>query len=700
MVGFLFGEGQRERSAAELWQQRQRLEQMASQATAQTPRNVGEGIASIGQALFSRIGGNRLAPFENDERARIAQMLGSMQGGGMPMMPPPMPPQGMPPQGMAAPQMPAQTPQIPQGLPMPPDVQTGVLPPSGGPQVPSFPPVSPDAMLPPQIRQAVDRVDPQPQMGLGAAQPASGPESAIVQGLMERGMPPHIAEGFVMNFRDESGLDPGINEISPLVPGSRGGFGLAQWTGPRRRELEAFAASRGVPVSDKNMQLDFLMQELSGSERRAAERIMQSGSREEAADAILRNFLRPAQEHVNSRSQRYLSGQGPAGGIRPPSQGGGAGGGMMPGGMGGGPDMAIVMQLAEIAGNPYANEGQRMIAQALIGQNMQAGDPMRQLQMQMMQAQLGQMTQPQMPDPTTAMREYELATQQGFQGSFLDYQNAVSEARRPQTNVSVNTGEAPGPRLMGNDGLIAIPDDSVEGGFRFEVAPNSPADLSRQEAERERQFASEVVLTAGQTVFEDTSRALEILDRSGNLAAGPGAFLSRIPATDARTLRGHIESVKGNIGIDQLLKIKASGAGLGAIPQAQLDMLAGLLGNLDQAQGPQDLMYNLRRVQEIYMDIVEAEGGDPLQIYADRLDRFGDTGTQPANQAAAPVSPDQVIPPVSPDQVIPPVSPDQVIPPVSFAANPAIQQFASEIGVPPERLWQLMPEEERALWAN
>jgi hypothetical protein len=679
MVGFLFGEGQRERSAAELWQQRQRLEQMANQSTAQTPRNVGEGIAAIGQALFARLGSNRLAPFENEVRAGLQsdldRIIAQQLGGGMPMGGGfPMP---MPPQGMAAPQTPAQAPQIPQGLPMPPDVQTGVLPASGGPQVASLPPVSPDAMLPPQIRQAVDRVDPQPQMGLGVAQPASGPEAAIVQGLMERGMPPHIAQGFVMNFRDESGLDPGINEIAPLVPGSRGGFGLAQWTGPRRRDLEAFAASRGVPVDDKNMQLDFLMQELSGSERRAAERIFAAGTTEEAADAILRDFLRPAQEHVNSRSQRYLSGQGPAGGIRSPSSGGG-----MMGGMGGGPDMAIVMQLAELAGNPYANEGQRAIAQALIGQNMQAGDPMRQLQMQMMQAQLGQMTQPQMPDPTTAMREYELATQQGFQGSFLDYQNAVSEARRPQTNVSVNTGEAPGPRLMGNDGLIAIPDDSVEGGFRFEVAPNSPADLSRQEAERERQFASEVVLTAGQTVFEDTSRALEILERSGNLAAGAGAFLSRIPATNARTLRGHIESVKGNIGIDQLLKIKASGAGLGAIPQAQLEMLAGLLGNLDQAQEPQDLMYNLRRVQEIYMDIVEAEGGDPLQIYADRLDRFGDTGPQPANQAAAPVSP------------------DQVIPPVSFAADPAIQQAASEIGVTVDQLWQMMPEEDRALWAN
>ena len=37
----------------------------------------------------------------------------------------------------------------------------------------------------------------------------------------------HVADGFVMNFKDESGLNPGINEQNPIVPGSRGGFGLA-----------------------------------------------------------------------------------------------------------------------------------------------------------------------------------------------------------------------------------------------------------------------------------------------------------------------------------------------------------------------------------------------------------------------------------------------------------------------------------------
>src|SRR5882672_7744691 len=63
----------------------------------------------------------------------------------------------------------------------------------------------------------------------------------VVDGLTKRGVPEHVAQGVAMNFRDESGLAPGINERNPTS--GRGGFGLAQWTGPRRRNLENYAAS-------------------------------------------------------------------------------------------------------------------------------------------------------------------------------------------------------------------------------------------------------------------------------------------------------------------------------------------------------------------------------------------------------------------------------------------------------------------------
>lgn len=125
------------------------------------------------------------------------------------------------------------------------------------------------------------------------------------QGLIRRGLPAHVADAFILNFQDESGLNPGINEIKPIVPGSRGGFGLSQWTGPRRVAYERFAAGRGASLDDPDAQMDFLMTELQGSEARAARSILSAPDTATAAVAIVRDFLRPAPEHLARRSAKY-----------------------------------------------------------------------------------------------------------------------------------------------------------------------------------------------------------------------------------------------------------------------------------------------------------------------------------------------------------------------------------------------------------
>lgn len=137
-----------------------------------------------------------------------------------------------------------------------------------------------------------------------------GPTNAAVirEGLLRRGMPAHVADAFIMNFSDESGLNTGINEANPIVEGSRGGFGLAQWTGPRRRALEAFAEQRGKPVADLDTQLDFLMMEMQGPESNAAQHILSAQDTPQAAAAIVNKFLRPAEEHRARRESQYLGG--------------------------------------------------------------------------------------------------------------------------------------------------------------------------------------------------------------------------------------------------------------------------------------------------------------------------------------------------------------------------------------------------------
>lgn len=243
-----------------------------------------------------------------------------------------------------------------------------------------------------------------------APSPSGGNADAIRQGLIQRGLAPHVADGFIRNFQDESRLDPTINEHSPLVPGSRGGFGLAQWTGPRRRALEQYASSKGVAPGDMGIQLDFLMSELQGPESRAAKAIMAAPDSNSAAVAVLNNFLRPAESHRAKREARYMgqpaaqppvqAGSPPpapqqpqqASAVVAPSQGGGIG----------------LPQLLQAAQNPWVAQNPLYsgIINTLIENQLQLGkplDPMTKLQMEKLAIEIEQARNPQM-SPADAAR--------------------------------------------------------------------------------------------------------------------------------------------------------------------------------------------------------------------------------------------------------------------------------------------------------
>ena len=131
-------------------------------------------------------------------------------------------------------------------------------------------------------------------------------QSEVYEGLIDRGVSEHIAIGFMSNFSDESAFDIDVTESEDNIHGTRG-RGLYQLTGDRRT---AFEAKYGDDYSVDN-QLDWLVDhELTGTESSAWSKIQDTTTAGEAADSIVRNFLRPAASHRNSRSAKYLDGSG------------------------------------------------------------------------------------------------------------------------------------------------------------------------------------------------------------------------------------------------------------------------------------------------------------------------------------------------------------------------------------------------------
>lgn len=308
-------------------------------ANMSTPQNVGEGLSAIGRALAAKAIDKRTSRADEANRkayeARRGEVFGMLggQGGAQPSY------------GGPAPNM-------------------------AGPTPITFTPETPNpAGLDPSIISAVDRVAPnQPQQ-----MDASAVGTRLLGDLMrDFNLTQEQAAGVVGNLAHETGGFKHMQEISPVVPGSRGGFGFAQWTGPRRKAFEAWSAENGLDPTSYEANYGFLQHELKNTPEGAVlGPLSQAQTADQAAQVFSNQFLRPGVPAMGSRqqfAQKFA-------------------------------DPQVLMALAEVQGDPYASESDKAIASLLMQQTVQAMDPMRQMEMEKARLELDQMRQPEAPKP-------------------------------------------------------------------------------------------------------------------------------------------------------------------------------------------------------------------------------------------------------------------------------------------------------------
>ncbi len=104
------------------------------------------------------------------------------------------------------------------------------------------------------------------------------------------GLTEEQAAGIVGNFGHETGGFKNLQEINPLVPGSKGGWGWAQWTGPRRRSFEAWANERGLDPSSDEANYGFLLKELRTTHKYALDNLRKAGTSAEATEVFERDY--------------------------------------------------------------------------------------------------------------------------------------------------------------------------------------------------------------------------------------------------------------------------------------------------------------------------------------------------------------------------------------------------------------------------
>lgn len=379
----------------------------------------------------------------------------------------------------------------------------------------------------------------------------------VTSGLQDRGLAPHIAEGFAMNLRDESNFNPAANEANPAVPGSRGGFGLAQWTGDRRTGLEDFASQRNVDASNPNMQLDYLANELKGPEATAMQNISATQNPNYAAASIAKYFLRPAPQNLQARISDYQ-------------------------------DRAPSNQVAQDGGDMAALPG------AEPAQNFQTpGQPTRQEDIAALLS--NDFIDPQIKSLLLKRLLPEESSPVEVNGRLVNPQTGqviadFSDAKAPKTaEINGETVEWTG------EGWRPV---KVPG-----MGPSKP-ELARQSQ-----------LNQADIVTTDIGRALNTITNSTLPTTGAiGSTLSNIGGTGASDLSATLDTVKGNIGFDKLQAMRAAsptGGALGNVSDQENKTLQATMGALAQSQSRAQLEYNLKRLENEYNDIIHGKGNGP-----------------------------------------------------------------------------------------
>lgn len=192
---------------------------------------------------------------------------------------------------------------------------------------------------------------------------------------------------------------------------------------------------------------------------------------------------------------------------------------------------------------------------------------------------------------TAKMREYQLAVQQGYKGSFLEYQQQGG-GKPPQVG-SIPQGYE----------LVTGTNEQGETTLRYVPIKGGPADTAKQdEAARERTLRTAGVITGAIDKIQDKLKTTTL-----PVAGFVGGNLAQIKGTNAYSVKALVDTIKANIGFEtlaQMRKESPTGGALGQVSNQEIGFLQATLANLDQGQTTEDFEAQLTQLENIYNQVI------------------------------------------------------------------------------------------------
>lgn len=295
-----------------------------------------------------------------------------------------------------------------------------------------------------------------------------------------------------------------------------------------------------------------------------------------------------------------------------------------------------INDLVEVASIPSAQRGQYLMTKraemAQMGEDtrgidallaMPEGDRDSRIQSGLQMAQMqGLIQAPAQQSPTTKQRDYSFYAQQEASAgrqplSFNDWDKQARAAGATQFNMGptgIDYGDPEKGFAWARDetGKVVTEPDP-QGRLRPVQVPIAGGSVERDLEETARKLRgrkTEVSRAAG-TVVQDLGRGLErlpeVVQTEGVIGANARAALSNVKGTAEYQIQQFIDSAKSNIGLDRLQVMRETsptGGALGQVPFQQQQRLEQVLGEMKLDMEIQDLEDNMKRIMNIYRDIM------------------------------------------------------------------------------------------------
>lgn len=232
------------------------------------------------------------------------------------------------------------------------------------------------------------------------------------------------------------------------------------------------------------------------------------------------------------------------------------------------------------------------------------------------------------------------AIMKGPDGKFYSVQFNARGQRRILPLETPGAEGAPGKPLEPAKGVQVVGDEVISSASGAPVRNVAPQIAGGEGAKVEGRELGELrsklpTLRSRMQIYEDKAKRLdEAIDRAISRISGwttgmGGALLSNMPGTDARALSGDLDTIRANVGFDELQAMRdasPTGGALGQVSEMENRLLQSLRAAIDQLQNGENLAQNLKIIKESNAQLREIQR---QKLAADEA-RAAAGGTAPA----------------------------------------------------------------------